>query len=102
MKTKLLFKTFLILTIFSVSSCRDSIKFDPDAYFFKRESDNSSGKESTFIFNEKNHKVPIESREIFQYACMHKNKWLELSELTQTANQKTVKRKIDSVIKKLR
>lgn len=66
------------LMIFSAASCGTTgIDFNPDFFVPNREAQS--------LENELGYKVPYDSEEMNDYACLHKNKIKELAELLRRA-----------------
>ena len=82
----------LFLTLFVVSC--DGIKFNPDIYV----GDFQNGA----IINERGELVYATSPLFNQFGCMHKDKWLELSEILNRAKMsRKARRRIKKETKKL-
>jgi hypothetical protein len=65
-----------LLMILSVNSCGSGRpKFDPNAY--------KANHRFEAIINENQHVVYASDEEFSDFACMHKNKWIELRQFVQ-------------------
>ena len=84
--------TLLILMIF-LGSC-SGINFDPDFAL--------PNLKSEALIHEDGKKIPFQSREMLDYACMHKDKVRELAELLEGANLKDRSNDVMNIYQRIR